>query len=187
MFTSYVQAVMLAILLSLFGFGFGWIISVIAVQMVERRDVLDSIRQVIAQRARLETAFEHRRETLRGQFADLERAIVAGSKRRQTMEKQLIDVKTSGDVLVRLVGDENADYECFLARIGNRYVSSRGDVDQKHAFIDSSWASPQIVEIWAPSMGEARSLLEKRYPPAFGYTVHHLSAVEPEDLPKLLV
>jgi len=77
------------------------------------------------------------------------------------------------DHLTRLIGEEVAGRQRFLALVYNRTVSPGGG---GKTTIDAAWATAQEVEIWTTSVADARSEVEKRYPPSFGYVVSSLVA-----------
>ncbi len=175
MIASYIQAMMSALVLSVLAFGAGWAIASIGVQYVERRAGLDQIRDRVVRCSRLESALESRRDQRKQESRSTETTVNGLAKRKQLILRKLREIRTAGDRLVRVIGEESTDQQRFLAWIANRYVSPIGLTEKRHAFIDSSWSQPQQVEVWAKSLAEARNLVEKRYPPSFGYYTHDLS------------
>ena len=92
-------------------------------------------------------------------------------RRRQSLERRLRDLQHRGDDLLRLIGEEVAGTPCYIAQVSNKYGGGGANQQAQHAFIDSGWARPQTVEVWARTMPVARAEIERRYPPAFGYVV----------------
>lgn len=176
MVAGYANALFLAILLSLVMFGVGYVVATISVRLVEKPGRIEGLRDLLTRRAKLEAAFEARREARETQQRELEREIAGWTKKRQTLARKIGTLKTTADRIIRVIGDESTDRTRYHAQISNRYVSAMGSKEQKHALIDGAWAVAQFVEVWATSMGEARSLVDKRYPPSFGFVVHNLSA-----------
>lgn len=183
MISSYVEAITMGLLMAGLMFGLGWTIGAIAVRVVEDPTKVQAIRDTITKRARLETGLESRREKREAELRQLEGELAVQMKRRNHLQQRLTILKNSQDVWVRIVGDESTSLTRFLAQMSNRYITP-GQKDHKHALVDSSWAAPQRIEVWASGIGEARSLLEKRFPPSFGFILHSIGAATPSEEPR---
>ncbi|MBP2311782.1 hypothetical protein [Azospirillum soli] len=170
MWNDYAQALFFALALSGMGFGIAKLVVVLGERMIEKRHGTGGVREVIARRAKLESGLEARKGERAAELRKIEGEIGDLLKRRQNLERQIKDSQRAGDQIVRLIGEENAGTPCYIAQLVNKYVGTAHKQSQ-HAFIDSSWAQPQTVEVWARSMPDARAEIERRYPPAFGYAV----------------
>ncbi|TWA69243.1 hypothetical protein FBZ82_105402 [Azospirillum brasilense] len=171
MWHAYVQALFLALALAGLGFGIGKAAVLLGERAIERRLGTGSLRDLLARRAKMEAGFEARRTQ---RIADLRKAEGESGealRRRQSLERRLRDLQNRGDDLLRLIGEEVAGTPCYIAQVVNKYVGDGTNQPAQHAFIDSGWARPQTVEVWARTMPVARAEIERRYPPAFGYVV----------------
>lgn len=173
MWNEYAQALFTAFALSGVAFGIGKAAIVLGERAIERRHGTGGVREVIARRAKLETRLDARKEQRAAELRKVDEETRDLLRRRQALERQLRDAQQSGNLLVRLIGEELAGTPCYIAQVVNKYVGSAAQQKQ-HAFIDSSWALPQTMEVWARTMPVARTEVERRYPPAFGYVVMRL-------------
>ena len=177
MWHDYAQALFFAMALSGMGFGIAKLVVVFGERMIEKRHGTGGVREVIARRAKLESGLEARKGERAAELRKIEDDIRDLMKRRQNLEWKVKDSQGSGDQLVRLIGEENTGTPCYIAQVVNKYVGTAAYQQKQHAFIDSSWAQPQTVEVWARSMPEARGEIERRYPPAFGFVVVRMQDV----------
>ena len=174
MWHDYAQALFTAFSLAGMAFGIGKLVVVLGERSIERRHGTGGVREVIARRAKLETGLEARKAQRAVELRKIEDEIRDLLRRRQALERQMRDSQHSGDQLIRLIGEEIAGTPCYTAQVVNKYVGSGANQHKQHAFIDSSWALPQTMEVWARTMPVARAEIERRYPPAFGYVVLRL-------------
>ncbi|MEI6557899.1 MAG: hypothetical protein WCO00_05775 [Rhodospirillaceae bacterium] len=130
-------------------------------------------------RASLIPRLKRRRDGLR-QLIDQQRdAVNAAQNQRATLIKTLKKIQSSGDELVRVIGNDIIDHRCYTFIVGNRYVLSYLSKGQPHPLLDESWKSGQRVEVWASSLMSARVAVTERYPTTFGYFVDRLEAKAP--------
>ncbi|WP_211102240.1 hypothetical protein [Azospirillum brasilense] len=171
MWNDYGQALFLALALAGLGFGIGKAAALLGERAIERRLGTGRLQDTITRRAKLEAGFEARKTQRIDDLRKAERDIGDATRRRQTLERRLRDLQHRGDELRRLIGEEVAGTPCYIAQVANKYVGGGANQQAQHAFIDSGWARPQTVEVWARTMPVARAEIERRYPPAFGYVV----------------
>lgn len=171
MLHDYTNALFVALGLAGLGMGIGRIALMVGERMIENRHGGAGIRDTMAGRAKLESRFEIRRTEREAALARAKAAVEEAVQRRATLERRMKAARQAGETLVRQIGEEVAGTPCWLAMVANKYVGTADFQQAQHAFIDRSWAQPQIVEVWARSMAEARGEIERRYPPAFGYVV----------------
>jgi len=183
MWHDYTNALIVAFGLAGLGFGIGKLVVVFGERMIEKRHGTSGVRDVVVRRAKMETSFEARRTDRVGELREADGAVEDLMRRRTTLERQLKESQQSGERLVRLIGEEVRGTPCYLAMVVNKYVGTANFQQKQHAFIDSSWAQPQSVEVWAKSMAEARAEIERRYPPAFGYVVTRMQDVGAAEAP----
>jgi len=171
-----VQTVMLATFLAAIGYFSSLFIIRVMERNIERQGQFKEVVVVIARRARLEMGLDSRRSQLTSEAKTLEREIRNLVKERQAMEEELRLAAVTREVLMRLVGDEVEGNYAFIAEVVNRAVTpAKANQERRVTQIDASWAVPQLVEIWAPTLSDAKLLLEKRFPPSVGFGVIRLS------------
>lgn len=177
MWQDYTNALITAFGLSGLGFGIAQLVVVFGERAIERRHGTSGLRDKITRRAKLETKLEARRTERVGELKEAEGAVQDVMRRRQTLERQLKEAQKSGEQIMRLIGEEASGTPCYVAMVVNKYVGTANFQQKQHAYIDSSWAQPQPVEVWARNMAEARAEVERHYPPAFGYVIARLQDV----------
>ena len=183
MWQDYSNALITAFGLAGLGFGIGKLVIMMGERAIERRHGSEGVRDVIARRAKLETKFEARRGDRVRELKELDGAVEDVLRRRKVMERQIEDARQSGERLVRLIGEEVQGSPCYVAMVVNKYVGTGAVQQSQHALVDPSWAQPQMIEVWARSMAEARTEIERRYPPAFGYAVTRMQEFLSADTP----
>jgi|GEM_PF-2260830 len=176
MMVGYIKTVVLALALAFGAFTIGWIVALIGVRQIERRDRVNELRDIITRRSRIEGGLEARVAERRAEMRETENATGDLSKRRLQLENQLVNLKQGGSQLIRVMGDEHIDRHCFLAQVSNKYVTGAARQEQRAIQIDSSWGRPQTIEIWAKSFVDAKAAVEKRYPPNLGFYVHSIGS-----------
>jgi hypothetical protein len=61
----------------------------------------------------------------------------------------------------------------------NRHVQTAVREGRSHGLLDSSWARPQHVEIWASGLPDVKASLNGRFPISLGFVV--IEMTEPEE------
>ncbi|MBY6262878.1 hypothetical protein EI613_13315 [Azospirillum sp. 412522] len=183
MWQDYTNALVTAFGLAGLGFGIGKLVIVLGERAIERRHGSEGVRDVIARRAKMETKFEARRGGRIQELKELDAAVEDELRRRKVLERQISDSRQTGERLVRLIGEEVQSSPCYVAMVVNKYVGTNAAQQSQHALVDPSWAQPQMIEVWARSMAEARTEIERRYPPAFGYAVTRMQEFLSADTP----
>ena len=169
MWQTYGQALFYALAFSGVAFGLAKLVVVVGERSIERRHGTVGIRDMLVRRARLEQGLEARRDQRRKEIKAALDETSEVARRRAQLERQVADTLRGGERVIHLIGEETKGTPCFQAQVLNKYVGS--GVQHQHAFIDARWAQPQEMEVWAPSLAEARKVIEARYPPAFGYKI----------------
>lgn len=173
-----IQALFVALGLSGVAFGIGRLVVYLGEQSLEKKHGVVGARRRLAECAKLEAGLEKRRLDRARELREADAASSDAARRRSQLERRLTDAVSAGEALIRVIGEEVKDTPCFHAEVVNKYVGSATFEQKQHAYIDPSWAAPQVLEIWARSVAEARSEIERRYPPAFGYHISRLLDVE---------
>ncbi|MDQ2103845.1 hypothetical protein [Azospirillum isscasi] len=180
MWNDYVQALFLAFALAGLGFGIGKAAVHLGERAIERRLGNGNLREAIARRAKLEAGLDARKTRRTAELRKAEAEAGDAMRRRQALERRLRDLQRSGDEILRVIGEEVAGMPCYNAQVVNKYIGTGAHQQTQHAFIDSTWAQPQSVEVWARTMPVARAEIERRYPPAFGYVVLRIQEAPPD-------
>ena len=177
----FIECVLLSAFLAMVGYGLGWLVGVVISQFIEHNADLGGIRETIARRARIERGMEARLRDRRAEHAKLDREFKELVRKRLALEHAATESLEVADHIMRVVGDEVAGRQRFLALVFNKYLAGSGSGGgAHHSLIDPAWAVAQEIEVWSIGVAEARIELEKRYPPAFGYSVSSLVAAQRE-------
>jgi len=177
MWHDYTNALIAAFGLSGLAFGIGQIVVMVGERMIEKRHGITGVRETMVRRAKMEALFEARRNDRVEELREAGAAVEEAVRDRAVLERRLKSAQQSGETLVRLIGEEVKGTPCYIAMVANKYVGTADFQQSQHALIDSSWAQPQTIEVWAKSMADARAEIERRYPPAFGYVVTRMQDV----------
>lgn len=169
-----VQALFVALGLSGAAFLIGRVVVYLGEKSLEKKFGVDGFRERLVACAKLETQLDARSAERAKALKEADNIASEAVKRRKQLERRMADAQSYGEALVRIIGDEVKDAPCFYAEVVNKYVGQATFEQREHAYVDSSWAQPQVMEIWARSIAEARAEIERRYPPAFGYQISRL-------------
>lgn len=175
MWNDYATAIGLGLVLSLVAFVVARIALVAGEHSIERRYGKVGLRKMMMQRAKLEQGLEARRAKRLEEIRKLDSEVKEIFIRRQRLERELVDAKAASERLVRLIGEEVEGTPSFVAKVINKYVGVGPAQMRGPILVDRSWAQPQEMEVWARSVAEARSEIERRYPPAFGFHITRLN------------
>lgn len=168
------QALSIGLGLSILAFIVGRVVLFMGEQSLDKKYGVKGVRQKLVACARLEGALEQRKNEHARRLKDADGQASDALRRKKQLERRIDDAVSAGEALVRLIGDEIKDAPCFYAEVNNKYVGTANFEQKQHAYIDPSWAQPQVIEVWARSAAEARAEIERRYPPAFGYNISRL-------------
>lgn len=127
-----------------------------------------------------------RREQLLPVLVKLDAKVKSARRRHYMINKKIMDLKIARSQLMRVLGEEDAFLRSerparkFIAHVVNRHVQ-RAQMDQKeHPFLSRSWSRTQQVVIWAPTIGDAKMLAERAFPPATGFFIAEISEPQSE-------
>lgn len=138
----------------------------------------------------LSSRLKARRDAMLPRLVRLDAEVKSVRRRHYMVQKRLSDLAVSRSALVRVMGEEEAFQRAerpsrrFVAQVINRHVQ-RAQLEQKeHPFLARSWARSQQVNVWAPTIGDAKYLVERAFPPATGFFV--VEVAEPGDDAEML-
>lgn len=127
-----------------------------------------------------------RREKMLPRLVKLDAEVKSARRRHYMVNKKIMDLKIIRSQLMRVLGEEDAFLRTerparkFIAQVVNRHVQ-RAQMDQKeHPFLSRAWARTQQAVIWAPTIGDAKILAEKSFPPATGFFIAEISEPQSE-------
>ncbi|MFV3074336.1 hypothetical protein [Niveispirillum fermenti] len=134
----------------------------------------------------LSQRLQARRQTLLPVLVKLDAKVKSARRRHYMVNKKITDMKIARSQLLRVQGEEDAFLRTerparkFIAHVVNRHVQ-RAQMDQKeHPFLSKGWARTQQVVIWASTIGDAKILAERAFPPATGFFVAEISEPQSE-------
>lgn len=148
---------------------------------------LDALDARIQRYARLAQQLQARKEAMLPRLVKLDAALKSARRRQYMVTRKLNDLKIARSQLTRVLGEEDAflrperPARKFIAHIVNRHVQ-RAQLDQKeHPLLSKVWARTQPATIWAPTIGDAKAMAERAYPPATGFFISEISEPQGED------
>ncbi|CAK0774153.1 putative LemA family protein [Azospirillaceae bacterium] len=133
------------------------------------------VREILIQRSLIEATLLKRRANLKTDVRRIDAELETLVRRRQGLERSLVDPAVVGDIPVRELGDQVIGVACYIAEVYNKYVA-QCTPESPHPIIEAGWADSQVLEVWADSPSDAQVEIEKRYPENYGYIL--LSLVE---------
>lgn len=150
---------------------------------IEGKPELRMAEQAIPRRSLMEQKFEMRTTELTQELGKLSAEVGALRRRRFVLEKELVDARREADSPIRVIGKEGSTPVRFRAWTINRQVQAAIGEGKVHPTLDSDWATPQIVEVWAENLNDARKELQRIYPPPLGFTILNVKLESGEDAP----
>lgn len=121
--------------------------------------------------AQLENRFENRESELRSELTVLQNALGELRRRRYALDKELEDARRAAQAAIRVVGREDSGQNRFVAWMVNRQVQTALAEGKAAPGLDPDWAGPQVIEIWADNLADARRDVQRYYPPPLGYVL----------------
>jgi len=178
---SYMNAMLLGALLS----GAAWLLCMIIGKLmetsIEGRPEMRAAQQAIPARAKMEGRFESRKLELQQEIARMTAEVANLRRLRFTLEKELQDARREADSPIRVIGKEGQAGVRYRAWLINRQVQQALSENKQHPTLDIGWATPQIVEVWADSLSDARKELGRIYPMPLGFTILNIKLELPAE------
>lgn len=168
---TYGSALILGGLLALAAWVFAYLVGKIGENVIEGRPEVRWVEQALPRRSLIESKFDIRRSDLRARIAELQAELANLRRKRFTLEKELVDSKKEAESPIRVVGRENSTEYKFRAWVINRQVQQALGEGKSHPTLDVEWATPQVVEIWADNLNDARRDLQRLYPMPLGFSL----------------
>jgi len=168
---SYLQVCIIGAIASFLSFLVVYLAGRLAALSIERSPEMRDLEKMLPRRSRLESRLELRAADVKAEITQL--TVEEGNLRRQfyILEKDMQEARREADAPVRVLGREGQTPTYFRAWLVNRQVQAALADGKEHPSLDSEWADPQVVEVWADSLANARTQLQSYYPPPLGFTV----------------
>ncbi|WP_029013769.1 hypothetical protein [Niveispirillum irakense] len=121
--------------------------------------------------------FQARKDSMLPRLVKLDAQVKSARRRQYMITKKLNDLKIARSRLMRVLGEEDAflrperPARKFIAEVVNRHVQRTLFEHKEHPFLSRAWSRTQQVVIWAPTIGDAKAMAEKSYPPATGFFI----------------
>lgn len=165
----------LGLVLAILAFALARISVTVGERSIERRHGHVGLKKMFIERARMERAFEARRDKRMREIAEVDREVRELFVERQRLERSLNAAKAASERLVRLIGEEIKGTPCYVGKVINKYVGV-GPAQMRGPFlVDRMWAQGQEMEVWTRNLSESRAEIERRFPPAFGFHITRLA------------
>ncbi|MFC7332829.1 hypothetical protein [Rhodocista pekingensis] len=177
-----------AVLFSIAGIAYlaGLAVAYCVERLTLRRLKAEGVEERIQRVLKLISRFQHRRDQMLPMLVRLDDQVKSARRRHYMVNKRLADLAVSRSRLLRVLGEEEAFARAerparrFIAHVINRHVQ-RAHLEQKaHPFLAPSWGRAQQVHAWASSIGDAKVLIERVYPPSAGFAVIDISEPDGE-------
>lgn len=168
---SYIEAMLVGLGVAAVIWGAAFLIGKFLEASIDGRPEYKLATESFPKRAMLESRFELRKAERQAEIARLNVEVNTLRRRRFALEKDIQDVKREADAPIRTLGREGGSASKFRAWLVNRQVQGALSEGKPHPTLDSEWASPQIVEIWADNVNEARKEIQRVYPMPLGFSV----------------
>lgn len=129
---------------------------------------------------------QQRKDKMLPRLTKLDAEVKSARRRQYMVNKKIMDLKIARSQLMRALGEEDGFLRAerparkFIAHVVNRHVQ-RAQMEQKeHPFLSRAWSRTQQAVIWAPTIGDAKILAEKSFPPATGFFIAEISEPQSE-------
>jgi hypothetical protein len=168
---GYLQATMMGLVMGVGVYLFTYLIGHFAESSVLSYPDLRLAEAALPRRSMLEAKFDLRRSDRRARLDALTAEITDLRRRRFLQDKMLVDARREAQAPIRVVGAEGKAFLKFRAWVVNRQVQQAVAERKRHPTLDAEWAQPQIVEVWADSLTDARREMQRVYPVPLGFSV----------------
>ncbi|WP_029013820.1 hypothetical protein [Niveispirillum irakense] len=178
---GYVGIFLTAGVIGVAAYIFAYLVARLMESSVQSRPELRQAEEVLPRRSLLEAKFDNRRSERKARLTQLQSEIAELRRRRFIQDKLLADAKREAQAPVRVIGAEGRALLRFRAWMVNRQVQAAAAERKHHPLLDTEWASPQIVEVWADNLTDAKRELQRFFPMPLGFAVLNINiALSPE-------
>ena len=121
-----IQAVLVAMFLSILGYLLGRLVGSALQSRLEEKANLKVVRDTVLRRAKLERSLEARVRSRRTDLRQIDNRIKELVRQRLELEGQLREATAVGDRILRVIGEEVVGKPHFLALVYNKYIAGGG-------------------------------------------------------------
>jgi hypothetical protein len=152
-------------------FLFGYLVGKFGEAVVETGPEARALRARLAAIAQMGARLEERCGMLEQRFDKGTYGAAELKRKRMALEQRLAIARQRASQPMRSIGPEGRARLKFVAQVINRQVQRAINENQAHASLDSSWGTPQAVEVWADNLQDARTEVQRAFPPHMGFHV----------------
>ena len=160
----------------------GFVLSEVFVYLWEMRlnlsSGLKSYREKLEGRLPAINKFAHRHSILNGDLECINETIKGEIEEQSAATAKLREIQEMQGRCVRLIGQPVKSSKRYRAILTNSYVKDYVGKGLMHPVLDSSWAKPQIIEVWAQSKAFALLTLRERYNQSQGFSVDKIGLAD---------
>ena len=169
---------MFASVAGVIGYGGSRLVGEIWAKLIVQSDEANALRAKLKRCSALVPGLIQRRGRLRSKLLQTEGRRRTLDRQVEQLRRQIADFQRQDDELIRVVGHRRPGSQAFKAVLINRHVQAALREGRPHGLLDSSWAKPQDVEIWASGLPEAKASLNGRFPVSLGFVLIEMHEME---------
>ncbi|MFC7334305.1 hypothetical protein [Rhodocista pekingensis] len=178
---TYGNAILVGSLLGVAGWLFAFFLGKLIEVSIDGRDDLKAAQERIPRLAQMEIRFELRRAEVQAGIARVTTEVAGLRRQRYLLERELAEAHREAEAPIRIVGRESAANLRFRAWVVNRQVQASQMEGKPHPTLDAEWATPQVVEVWAETLTEARREIQRLYPLPLGFAILNMRLERPDE------
>ncbi|MFV3074723.1 hypothetical protein [Niveispirillum fermenti] len=172
---DWTQAFMMGMVMGLGAYLFTYLMGRYVESSLQSGLDLKRIEEILPRRSLLEAKFDLRRSDRKARVTQLQAELTDLRRRRFLQEKALVDARREANSPVRIIGPEGQTLAKFRAWMVNRQVQQALTDRKRHPMLDMEWANPQVVEIWADNLGDAKREAQRLFPMPLGYSLLNIT------------
>ncbi|MBP7339966.1 hypothetical protein [Niveispirillum sp.] len=172
---GWMQALMMGMVMGIGAYLFTYLMGRYAESSIQSGHDLKRIEEVLPRRSLLEAKFDLRRSDRKARLTELQAELSELRRRRFLQEKALVDARREANSPVRIIGPEGQTVAKFRAWMVNRQVQQALTDRKRHPTLDMEWANPQVVEIWADNLADAKREAGRIFPMPLGFSLLNIT------------
>lgn len=186
MLQSLVEALIVFLVIAGVAYLVGLAIAAAVEQGVRARLQADSLDDRLQRLVQLQQKFQARHNELVPRIARLDSDVRTYMRQAYIVGKRVSDTKLKRSRLLRVLGEEDAfsrpgrPARKFIAHIVNRRVQQAQLGQKELPNLARSWGESQRVDVYAPTIADAKAMLEKSFPVAVGFFIVDLREADPD-------
>jgi hypothetical protein len=144
---------------------------------IEQQAHIEELREKVAVYARLATSLAGRLDSRKDSASSAAAALFSIQRQETALKRKVRELETARFRFVRVLGKEQTPNKPYEFMVMNTSVAHQVKRGEKHPFYDNSWAASQPVQVWGPSLEDAKAELERAYPVTVGFKITHVELV----------